>query len=223
MKTFYVYALYDPTTEVVFYIGKGCGDRDRSHLKPSMWKTPKETCNPFLYFKIKKLMEQNTPPVIKRIHEDLTEQKAYEIEHELIMKYGRRFSSDDGLLFNISDYKGGSNKGQNKPWTEERKEKHKKINKTKRIYDPSYDLLYEDYVIKGKTRKKIAEENRCSEVLVKKRLEHYEIIKPKEKIYPEKRKHMCIKCNVIFYTPNSVKHRKYCSRQCMKDFKNDQK
>ena len=73
--------------------------------------------------------------------------EAYEIEMRLIEKYGRRFSNDDsGKLFNVSNFKGGSNVGTKKPWTEERKIEHRNRSRKNRIYDPSYDELYKQLI-----------------------------------------------------------------------------
>ena len=66
----------------------------------------------------------------------------------------------------------------------------------------------------GKTRKEIASENNCSEILVKKRLEEFKIKKTKSIRYPFKNEYVCNYCNKKFKTPNSVKSRKYCSRKC---------
>lgn len=219
MNIFYVYALYDPETDEIFYVGKGKDYRDKSHFKPHLWKNPKNTTNPFLYYKIKSIMEQNKIPKIKRLKEHLSENSAYELETELIQKYGRRFSEENGKLFNILNQKEISNAGKHIIWSEERKIKHIERCKNKRIYDPTYEIIYDDYITKKKTRKTIALENKCSEVLVKKRLEYYGIIKPKHVIYPPKNTHVCIKCNNKFNTPKSVKNRKYCSRKCMKEDK----
>lgn len=222
MEIFYVYGLYDPVTNNIFYIGKGSENRDKSHLKPSLWKYPKKTSNPFLYYKIKSLMEQNTIPNIVRIKENITEQEAYTIENELIKKHGRRFIDNDGILFNLSDYKGGSVKGKKTTWTKKRKIEHVTQCKNRRRYDPTYEELYNDYIKLGKTRKYIAKENKCSEVLVKKRLSHYGILKPKEKIYPKKNMFSCMTCNKDIIVPHSVKSRKYCSHKC-KGIYNDAK
>lgn len=215
MSNFYVYGLYDPITNLLFYVGKGNNYRDKSHLKPNLWKNPKKTSNPFLYYKIKSLMENDTPPIIKRIKEDITENEAYEIEHKLIIEYGRRFNEERGILFNISNSKSGPQKGILKPWSKDRKKEHINACKKRRIYDPTYEELYKDYIENKKSRKQIAKENNCSIDLVKKRLFYYGIIKPKELIYPKKNVHICIVCSKKIETPKSVKIRKYCSRTCM--------
>jgi hypothetical protein len=208
----FVYLLIDPITDEPFYVGKGHDHRDVSHLKPSMWKDPFATNNPFLYHKIKSLMESGNRPIIQRIHENITEKMAYELEHEYIMKWGRRFV-DGGMLFNISEYKGGSSKGISKPWCDEAKEHFRLWCKSIRKYDPSYQELYEDYVVQGKTREKIAEENGVSVVLVKKRLKELRITKPKAVRYPKRNEWTCLLCGIEFTTPQSTK-RKYCSLTC---------
>jgi len=213
MNDSYVYALIDPTDDSIFYVGKGTGYRDSSHFKPSMWKRPEDTVNPFLYYKIKSLFENDTPPQIIRLLENVSEEVAYEYESNIISEMGRRFV-DGGKLFNISDFKGGSNKGHKKPWSEERKQEHKQRCKRDRIYDPSYEDLFDEYVIKNLSRKQISEKYDVSEVLVKKRLQELKIKKPKEKCYPSKNRFECITCKKIFFTPNSLKQRKYCSRAC---------
>lgn len=214
MKECFVYGLYDPNTNEIFYVGKGTGYRDKCHIKPSSWQEPKKTCNPFLYYKIKNLMENNTPPETKKLKENLSEEEAYQYENELIKKHGRRFSEENGKLFNISEYKGGSSIGISKPWTDERLKKHIEQSRKKRKYDPEYEELYDDYIIQRKTRKEIAKENGCSEVLVKKRLSELGIFKPKEKQYPERRKFSCKKCQKMVYVPKSCNTKKYCSRNC---------
>lgn len=214
MKECFVYGLYDPNTNEIFYVGKGSGYRDKHHLKPSSWEKPKKTCNPFLYYKIKSLMENGTPPKTKKLKENLSEEEAYQYENELIKKYGRRFSEENGKLFNISEFKGGSNIDIPKPWTDERRKKHIEQSRKKRKYDPTYEELYEDYIVKSKTRKTIAKENDCSEVLVKKRLSYFGIYKPKEKQYPKKRKFNCKTCGNEVSVPKSVKTKKYCSKKC---------
>lgn len=213
MKECFVYGLYDPLTEGIFYVGKGTGYRDRSHLKPSMWKDPLNSCNPFLYYKIKSLIEANTAPIIRRIASHLSDSEAYELETSLITKYGKRFEDGTGKLFNISEYKGGNYSGCKLPWTEDRRLKHQELCKIRRTYDPSFDELYREYVVKNKTRQQIANENGCSSALIKIRLCQLGINKPKGKRYPSKNTVICKMCSTTFEVSQSVK-RKYCSRVC---------
>lgn len=218
MNDCYVYGLYDPNTEELFYIGKGTGYRDISHLKPSMWKDPKKTCNPFLYYKIKSLMENNTPPIIKRLHKNLLEEEAYRIEAEIIKEHGRRFSEENGKLFNISEFMGGSKKGIEMPWTEERLQNHREYWKQRRKYDPTYEELYDDFITNNLKRKDIAEKYNVSDVLIKQRLQYFGIKKPKHLLYGKRPIHICEVCDKSFETPPSVK-RRFCSRKCMNEYK----
>lgn len=214
MNECFIYGLYDPNTKELFYVGKGTGYRDSSHLKPSLWKEPKKTSNPFLYYKIKSLMENNTPPIIKRLYENLLEEEAYKIESEIITEHGRRFSPENGKLFNISEFMGGNKKGIEMPWSEERRERHQKLCKQRRKYDPTYEELYDDYITNNLSRKDIAEKYKVSTVLIKQRLQYFGIKKPKHLIYPERNKHTCVMCSKTIETPHSVKNRKYCSLEC---------
>jgi hypothetical protein len=218
MNDCYVYFLIDPTTDAIFYVGKGTNYRDYSHIKPSLWKNPEKTSNPFLYYKIKSLMENDTPPIIKRIKENISEGEAYNLEAAYIQQYGRRFV-DGGSLFNLSDFVGGSYSGQKKPWSEERKLKHRELNKKKRIYDPTYEDLFHDYINCGMTRFEISKKYNVSESLIKNRLKSLGIIKPKEKCYPTKNSFICVCCQKNFLMPNSCKKRKYCSRECFRKSK----
>lgn len=213
MNECFIYGLYDPNTNEIFYVGKGTEYRDRSHLKPSMWKDPKKTCNPFLYYKIKSLMENNTPPIIKRLYENLLEEEAYRIEAEIIKEHGRRFSPENGKLFNISEWVGGNKKGIEMPWSEERKQRHREYCKSKRIYDPTYEELYDDFITNNLKRKDIAEKYGVSDALIKQRLRYFGIKKPKHLQYGKQPTHICEVCNNSFETSPSVK-RKFCSKEC---------
>lgn len=216
MDNNYVYALIDPNTDEIFYVGKGTGYRDSSHLKPSMWNNPKDTVNPFLYYKIRSLMESDTPPGITRLLENVSEKEAYDFEHKLITDMGRKYV-DGGQLLNISDFKGGSFSGKSKPWSEKRRSEYRIACKKNRIYDPDYDVLFEEYVIQNKTRQEIATTYNISESLLKKRLQQLGIVKPKEKCYPEKNSFVCIRCNKNFLTSKSITKRKYCSKKCYRN------
>lgn len=214
MSDCYVYGLFDPNTNEIFYVGKGAGYRDTSHLKPSMWKNPQDTTNPFLYYKIRSLMDNSTPPIVKRLFENVTEQEAYEIENKLILEHGRRFSDKNGKLFNISELMGGNKKGKRLIWTEERLKSHQEFCKQNRKYNPTYEELYDEYITQNMKREDIAAKHDVSGALVKKRLRYFGIQKPKELRYSKKNTYFCDVCKTLFETPASVKDRKYCSRQC---------
>ena len=215
MNNFYVYVYKDPKTLQPFYIGKGSNYRAYVHLRTKNWKSPQTTTNPFFFFKIKSIMQTNERPVIEKLFENLSEQEAYQKENELIIFYGRKFGPERGILLNISSDKGTINI-RKKPqiWSEIRKKEFRATCKKNRKYDPTFDELFDDYIIKNKTREKIAIENKVSVVLVKKRLQFFGIIKPKDLRYSTKNKFVCDICKSIFERPNSIKQAKYCSRKC---------
>lgn len=104
---FYVYVYFDPTTSSTlhpsgfepFYVGKGKNDRVRHHLFESNIKGDK---NKHKTNKIKKLLSNNIQPFIEIVNSNLTEHDAFELEKQLIIKFGR---ADLGLgpLTNLTD------------------------------------------------------------------------------------------------------------------------
>lgn len=91
-KMFYVYVYTDPRNNLPIYVGKGTGDRYRSHLSGSH--------NKFLNAKINKIREEGQQPTVEIVYETSDEQSAYDHEEMLIKKYGRY--SDGGTLCNFS-------------------------------------------------------------------------------------------------------------------------
>jgi hypothetical protein len=214
-----IYELIDANTGKVFYIGQGKKYRPQSHLKKSLWESPHETSNPFLYNKIKSCMMTGNPPIINILHENISPEKANEIETSLIAKHGRRFV-DGGLLFNISPGGNLQPEGYSVEWSDERKASHRSSCKDNRLYDPTYEKLYEDYIVLGKTRNDIASENDVSVPLVKIRLKELGITKPKNVRYPQKNSTKCEQCGVGVITPRSIV-RKYCSVECYRKQRNE--
>lgn len=219
LEAFYVYGYYDPNTNDLFYVGKGTGYRDKSHLKPSYWSNPSGTVNPFFYYKIKSLMEMGTHPVVKRLHENITEEVAYDLEAELIREHGRRFV-DGGVLFNISGNRGGSKKGGKKPWTEERRVSYREKCADGRVANDKEELT-EMFLVRCMTRKEIAEHYGVSEVLIKKRLQEYGIKKTREQkkntrdlVYTKNRKVIECSCCRKKFEVAASHDRKFCSTEC---------
>jgi hypothetical protein len=221
---FYVYGYFDPETDELFYVGKGSEYRDRSHLKPSAWSNPATSGNPFFYYKIKSLMDKGLSPVVKRLYENLTEQEAYSIEHDIIVSKGRRFV-DGGTLFNISDSKGGSPKGVSKTRSEEARLSYRKICASKRKAN-NKDELASMYIDNLMTRKEIAEHYNVSEVLIKKRLAEFGIVKSKAQVDETRsivfaRMHEARECKACKSQFNVVQssNKVFCSAKCSQEDK----
>lgn len=97
---FYVYVYKDPETLIPFYIGKGKGSRDISHISEA-----KKAKNPRTHKlrKIKKILNSGKIPIVERFQDNMSEGDAYELEKTLIEYYGRL--DDGGVLTNVA--KGG--------------------------------------------------------------------------------------------------------------------
>lgn len=96
---YYVYFLIDPRTDQPFYVGKGKKNRAKSHLK----ETQETTINIRKYNKIQSMLKEGLEPKIIYYAVDLSEQTAYNIEADLIKKYGRKDYDKGGILLNICE------------------------------------------------------------------------------------------------------------------------
>ena len=99
---YYVYCYKHPLTLDPFYIGKGSKDRSTFHLRLISANLHK---NRYFSNVVKQLKTQNLEPIIEIIKDNLSEQEAYDLEFQLIEKFGRRLYDKDGILCNLS--KGG--------------------------------------------------------------------------------------------------------------------
>lgn len=112
-KRYYVYHIINPLTDRIFYVGKGTGSRCKQHLTDKKEYAFNKRLNGY----IRNLIENNTPPIITKIAENLTEQEAYELEESEIKKYGRRGIDDEGILLNlIESGRPPIFKGEEHPW-----------------------------------------------------------------------------------------------------------
>ena len=222
---FYVYTYTDPNTSVIFYIGKGQDYRCNSHLKPSFWKDSHKSTNPFFYGKIKKLMMSDNPPIIDIIKYFDLESDAYEYESNLIGVY--KTFNDGGPLLNISKSCGGSPSGQKKPWSEERKKDYREMHKENREFKPSYEELYELYIIENLSRKSLSRRFGVTEHLLKKRLQEYNLIKPTSLVGKNKINRVLVTCNNClcekYVVPSRSKTFKFCSQKCSYEFRKGKK
>lgn len=89
---YYVYALIDPRNKKPFYIGKGSGSR-ASDTKTDMH-------NPLKRAVLETLEHLKKEPVVKILHDDLTETEAYDLEIQEIRSTGR-ILFEGGPLTNI--------------------------------------------------------------------------------------------------------------------------
>ena len=127
MKKFYTYIYLDPRKPGNYvygdysfeyepiYVGKGNADRYKRHLNQIY--DPRNECI-FFYRKIRKILEENLDPIILKVEENLTEQKAFNLEIWLIWAIGR-IDKGIGTLTNLTDGgHGGTGWIRTKEWKE---------------------------------------------------------------------------------------------------------
>lgn len=93
-KRFYVYYLEDPRNGLIFYFGKGTGDRKDHHVKEVL--NCKVSYNPTKAIKIQEIIKSGESVKSIIFHQTNDESEAFSIEAQLIAKF-----KDKGLL-NIS-------------------------------------------------------------------------------------------------------------------------
>ncbi len=98
MNIYYVYFLLDPTNFYLpFYVGKGKENRWEDHL----FETIDTTLNKRKFFKIEKIRCSGKEPKVMFFAVDLTEDEAYNIEDEQILRFGRKGFEEGGILTNL--------------------------------------------------------------------------------------------------------------------------
>ena len=91
---FYVYMYIRPETGEPFYVGKG--QRCRA------WSFTAHSHNKWLMRKLKEVRSQyRSKEFVMVVEENLTEKQAFDMEEELVERYGKKF--DGGILWNIAD------------------------------------------------------------------------------------------------------------------------
>lgn len=82
---FYVYELVDPRDGSVFYVGKGTGKRDRSHLSEARRR---DFRNPAKVALILQIEAEGHEVIVRRVYEGLSEREAFKAERRQIAHYG---------------------------------------------------------------------------------------------------------------------------------------
>ena len=121
MFMFYVYAHYkaDDPTGNPFYIGKGKGSRELSHNRNPFWQN----------------IVKKHGFISKRLHENLTEQEAWDIEINLINQFGK-LTEGGGCLCNLADGGEGASGVKHSNTTKEKWSWAKKGKTWEEIYGP---------------------------------------------------------------------------------------
>lgn len=127
-QRFFVYEWRRPNGEP-FYVGKGCGRRDRLRARN----------NVILRRIIDKLEAIGCEPIVVRVKENLTEREAFDLEKELIAKYGR-LNNKTGILANFTD---GGEGTSGRPHSDETKRKIGLVHAGKTLSPEHYALLLE--------------------------------------------------------------------------------
>jgi len=95
---YYVYGLIDPRTKKPFYIGKGKGTRCLYHYSEK--GINEDHCRKTA--KIKKLRSLGYEPMVEFYAQNIEDEDlAYDIETQLILKYGRKGYEVNGILTNV--------------------------------------------------------------------------------------------------------------------------
>ncbi|QDJ96356.1 hypothetical protein Xoosp13_169 [Xanthomonas phage Xoo-sp13] len=106
-KIFYVYELWNPLTDQIFYVGKGTRTtkgyrRLAEHIKDTRYYKSGKFKQTHKYNTISKIMDSNKLPEIKIVFESLNEVDAFTEERRRISFYGRR-DIGTGILVNHTD------------------------------------------------------------------------------------------------------------------------
>lgn len=102
---YYVYALKDPRNNQEFYIGKGKGNRLKSHLTNNSIKAQDNLPK---YLKVQDIQNQGLEVITEIIADNLDEKTAFNIEELIIYKLGRQVLEEGDLL----NYMRGGNQGK---------------------------------------------------------------------------------------------------------------
>lgn len=88
MKIYYTYVLIDSTTNKIFYVGKGSGDRMYKHIQISKGESICRNRNKKLYNKIQKIISTGNNIITLKVFENFDENLTLEYEKKLISELG---------------------------------------------------------------------------------------------------------------------------------------
>lgn len=158
VRMFYTYVYYNPDTMVPFYVGKGYGSRDRSHIQEARrWDRKIVNRRHKNYMKLSQicqLLDQGKLPIIVRTLISESEQVVLLEEQRLIALFGKRCDRT-GCLTNFAN--GGQNgtrpseqgierlrarwRGVDRTKTAEHIKRHKASIQTKTYHTPKGDFI----------------------------------------------------------------------------------
>jgi hypothetical protein len=164
---YYVYIYFDPrqSPPEPFYVGRGKGNRDQSHLIEaekysegvSLEIAKAKRLNILKINIIRKIREAGFQPIIERFRENLTLEESKKLEVELISRIGRRIFGD-GPLSNLTAggegrvvcHAGPMNPFYGKQCSDEHKDRLSKIHSDKTISEEQRQTISEK--LKGKPK-----------------------------------------------------------------------
>lgn len=88
MKAYYTYVLIDSSTNNIFYVGKGSGNRMYKHIQISQGESICKNVNKKLYNKIQKIIADGNNVISLKVFENENEKLTLEYEKGLILKLG---------------------------------------------------------------------------------------------------------------------------------------
>ena len=104
----HVYIICDPRIKLIskyseykpIYVGKGTGNRAYSHIKEALGLKNIKRKNTLKIDMIKDILDSGNQPIIIKIAENLTTDKAFDLEVEVITYFGRFGLDENGILAN---------------------------------------------------------------------------------------------------------------------------
>lgn len=88
MEPYYIYCLIDPSTNLIFYIGKGKNKRMFSHVRDVKRNKIPNGSNYHLFYKIKNILDIGQEVISKKLYVNLNEEEAFTKEIEEIKNIG---------------------------------------------------------------------------------------------------------------------------------------